>query len=161
MARNGAAYDFDRLEEYYSLPTAKVKQPPELRVVENRRIRERGMLVRATVGFACILTIIAAIIYNNVMLTELTADIEQAQGQYEQLKTEHRRMQVEIEGKLSLRSVEETAVNQLGMAKVEAYQIEYVDLGGEDRVVLAREQQPTLPDKIFEAFESVLEYLGW
>ena len=161
MARNGAAYDFEQLEQHYSLPTAKVKQPPELRVVENRRIRERWMLIRAAVGFACILAIVAAVLYNNVILTELTADIEKAQGQYEQLKTEHRRMQVEIEGKLSLRNVEEIASDQLGMAKMEGYQIEYVDLGGEDQVLLAREQQPTLSDRISEAFESILEYLGW
>lgn len=158
---NAAAFDFDKLEQHYMpQPLPKVKQPPELRVVSTRGERNAGFLLRSAAVFVVALAIVAAILYNNVALTELTAQIEDAQLSLEQLKSENRRMQVELEGRISLRSVEEQAEKVLGMAKAEPYQIEYIDLGEGDCVLLAREVIPSLTERVRQVCASVLEYIG-
>jgi len=162
VAKSNLAYDFDKLEQHYAAPgTAKVKQPPELRVVENRNAGANAVMLRGAAIFVVILGIVCAILYNNMILTELTSQIEDAEAQFEMLKNENRLMQVALEGKTSLRAVQEIAESQLGMAKVEGYQVQYIDLGEGDRVVLARAPQLGLADHIHMAYRSVLEYLGF
>ena len=162
MAKSNLAYDFDKLEQHYSAAGApRVKQPPELRVVENRNVGANAVMLRGAAIFVVVLGIVCAILYNNMILTELTSQIEDAEAQFEVLKNENRLMQVALEGKTSLRAVQETAENELGMAKVESYQVQYIDLGEGDRVVLARAPQLGLADHIHMAYRSVLEYLGF
>lgn len=161
MAQGSAAYDFDRLEQHYATAGApRVKQPPELRVVENRGRRERAAFWKGAATFVLILGVVCAILYNNVQLTELTSQIEKAQSQLEALENDYRLMQVEIESSTSLRTVQEIAETELGMAKAESYQVEYINLGEGDRVVLARAHEPRLNDRIRHAWRSLLEYLG-
>lgn len=161
MAQSNAAYDFERLERHYATTGApRIKQPPELKVVVNRGHRERAAFWKGAATFVLILGVVCAILYNNVQLTELTFQIEQAQSQLESLENDYRMMQVEIESTTSLRTVQEIAENQLGMAKTESYQVEYINLGEGDRVVLARAHEPKLNDRIRHAWHSLLEYLG-
>lgn len=162
MSKTNLAYDFDKLEQHYAAPGApKVKQPPELRVVENRNAGSNAAMLRGAALFVVVLGIVCAILYNNMILTELTSQIEDAEAQFEMLKNDNRVMQVALEGKTSLRAVQEIAEGQLGMAKVESYQVQYIDLGEGDRVVLARAPQLGLADHIHMAYRSVLEYLGF
>ncbi|MDF3005486.1 MAG: hypothetical protein K0S22_1958 [Oscillospiraceae bacterium] len=162
MAKTNLAYDFEKLEQHYAAPgTPKVKQPPELRVVENRNAGFNATMFRGAAIFVLVLGIVCAILYNNMILTELTSKIENTESQFEMLKNENRLMQVQLEGKTSLRTVQEIAENQLGMAKVESYQVQYIDLGEGDRVVLARAPKLGLTDHIHMAYRSVLEYLGF
>lgn len=162
MAKTSLAYDFEKLEHHYATTgVPKVKQPPELKVVESRNSKSNGSMLRGAAIFVMILTIVSSILYNNMILTELTSKIEDTEAQYEQLKNENRLMQVQLEGKTSLRTVQDIAENQLGMAKVESYQVQYIDLGAGDRVVLARAPKLNLTDHIHTAYRSVLEYLGF
>ena len=162
MANSNAAYDLNSLPVGYNQTGAvKVKQPPELKVVVNRRARDRAMMVKLVAVFMIVIAVISAMLYNQMMLTELTSQVEMKQAQFEDLKNEGRRMQVELEGKTSLRAVADIAQYELGMAKAENYQIEYVDLSAGDRVMLAKESEPTLGDKIKEGLLSVWEYLGF
>ncbi|MEG2203704.1 MAG: hypothetical protein RRY21_00940 [Oscillospiraceae bacterium] len=160
MAQTNVAYDLNRPERQSAPPAPRVKQPPELRVVETRRRRDAGFMMRAGVLFVMTLAIICAILSNKVALTELTAEIEETQNQLGQLQNENRRMQVELEGRVSLRTVEEEAASRLGMAKMESYQVEYVDLGAGDQVLMTREPERSMADRITEVWEKALEYLG-
>ena len=161
MAKTNLAYDLEKLEQHYATPGApKVKQPPELKVVGSRKAQSNKGMLRGAALFVMVLAIVCAILYNKMILTELTSQIEDAQSQYELLKNENRLMQVALENKTSLRSIQEIAENELGMAKVESYQVQYIDLGSGDRVVLARASQMGLADYIQMAYRSVLEYLG-
>lgn len=162
MAKTNLAYDFDRLEQHYAAVGApKVKQPPELKVVENRKKNSNPFVLRTVVVFVMVMGILAAILYNNMILTELTSEIERSEAQYEQLKNEYRLMQMELESQTSLRTVEEIAKNELGMSKVEDYQVQYIDLSEGDRVIMARAPKLKLSEKIYRAYCGVLEYMGF
>lgn len=163
MAQTNVAYDYERLarERYSAAP--KVQQPPELRVVESRQARSRAAFRKTAAAFVLVIGIMAAILYNRMILTELTAEVEATQAQYNVLVSEQRRMQVELEGKTSLRAIEESA-KALGMSKAEDYQIEYIDLGRSSGVVVSAEEPgvlDTVAASMSSAVDSILEYIGW
>jgi len=162
MAQMNAAYDFDRAENVYTPSQPHVPQPPELRVVEGRASRGAVLMRRGMVVFAFVLVIFAAILYNRMVLTELTAQVEVARREYEALVGESRRTQVELESKTSLRSIQESA-EALGMAKAEPYQIEYIDLGEGEQVTLTQEEPTWLEsaaETVHKWLDTALEYLG-
>jgi cell division protein FtsL len=157
------AYDFDTTEQNVSSAVPKVKQPPELHVVESRAVRTRAFYRKAIAVFLLVMGLFSATLYNRMILTELTAQVESAQNQYDTLVSENRRMQVELESKVSLRSIEQAA-QALGMSRVESYQIEYVDLGEGDRVVVTQDDAGLFESaaaSVRGLFDRVLEYLGW
>lgn len=163
MPSANAAFDYNRMERAYTPAAPKVAQPPELHVVESRRARSRAAYRRAGAVFVLVMGIVAAMLYNRMVLTELTAQVEQVQTEYDALLNENRRMQVELEGKTSLRSIQEAA-EQLGMSRAENDQIDYVDLGDNSRVTVSGEAPGALESAglfVRGAFDRVLEYLGW
>ena len=161
MASN-LAYDFEALERKYAASdVSKVRQPAQLHVVENRNAHSKESFMRGAVIFIVIAMLVCVNLYNKMLLTELTTEIEAQQEQYQLLQNEHKLMQMQLESKTSLRTVSDIAQNELGMAAVESYQIDYIDLGAGDRVVLAKAPQMDLADYIQKAYYSVLEYLGF
>ncbi len=162
MASTNTAYDYDRAENVYSPARPRVPQPPELRVVEGRTSRSLTLMRRGIAIFAVVLALFAAILYNRMLLTELTAEVESARDRYEALVGDSRRSQVELESKTSLRSIQESA-EAMGMAKAEPYQIEYIDLDEGGQVTLVQEE-PTWLEKAAETvrggFDRMLEKLG-
>ncbi len=162
MAKDNLAYDFDRLERQYAASGAvRAKQPPELRVVENRDAAAKSAMRGFMLALALVAVIFCSILYNRMTLTELTTQIEHTEQQLAALQNENRLMKVELESKISLRTVQDIAENELGMAPAESYQIQYIDLGVGDHVMLAKAPQLKLADYIQKAYHSVLEYLGF
>ena len=137
MASTNTAYDYERAQVYEPVRTS-VAQPPELRVVEGRAVRSRMVFRRAAVFFVFMIAMLAAVLYNRMILTELTTQVANTRSEYESLVSENRRMQVELESKTSLRTIQQSA-EEIGMAKAESYQIEYVDLGQQEQVLLTQE----------------------
>ena len=137
MASTNTAFDYERAQDYEPA-RASVAQPPELHVVEGRAARSRAVFHRAAVFFVFMMAMLAAVLYNRMILTELTTQVESTRSEYDALVSENRRMQVELEGKTSLRAIQQSA-EEIGMAKAESYQIEYVDLGGQEQVLLTQE----------------------
>ncbi len=159
MARTAAAYDLDLLQRQYE-QSQRLRQPPELRVVTNAQPKKIFVSVRAIFVFLALIAFMAAFLYNKMVLTELTAELESVSARNAELQDDYRRMMVEQEGKISLCSVEDIAAGQLGMAKMEDYQVEYIDLGEDSRVLLAREPSKTFSDRILELYDRVLEYMN-
>ena len=157
--QSNVAYDFDRPVRSYDPAPTQLRQPPELKVVESRKNKEREAFGRTALMFLVVLIIFAAMLYNRVVLTELTSEISTLTSQYQSLKDEYQRMQVELEGRLSTRAIEDGA-SAMGMAQIESYQIQYVDLGDESGVVMSRESTETLSDRIISVVRQVKEYLG-
>ena len=155
------AYDFERFERTPYKKAEKVAQPPELKVVKSRQKKEsdNSFAVYLTLMFITALFIISAVIYNNVRLTELTSKYQNIQQEYKTLEEEGNRMRVELEEKVSLRTVEDKATNELKMAKAEEYQIEYVNLGSESKIVKTIKPKESVSTNIGSVWLKVLEYI--
>ena len=156
-ARQSAAYDLSRYEQQLR------PQPPELHVVgrgNSRAAANRALGLRLVCAALAMVSMLAVMLYNNAILTELTEEFNAQSTRYEELKSEGVRLQSELEGKMSLRNVEDYASANMGLSKTEAYQVEYVQLNKGDRVVLA--QSPAdegLWGRVQKGFQAFLEYL--
>lgn len=150
------AYDLSLFE------TKPKKAQPILNVVKEPKYqrRDRMMAVRVVSTVAVIVAIICVMLYSRAQLTELTDRIGTYNTEYQNLVSERTRLNAEIEGKVSLRSVEESA-KLMGLDKMQAYQVEYVvvDEDEEGVVPVASEQQPSFAQKLNLYIQSFLEYI--
>ena len=88
------------------------------------------------IGFALFfLGMFAMLLYNRLRTDELTREIDKADAVLTQAQGENVRLSMALDSMISLEHVEDYAKNNLGMTKVEGYQIEYIDLSGADEVV--------------------------
>lgn len=154
------AYDFARFSASVPEIIPAVKQPPQLRVVKTARPKSFGVSTRVLLCFLVLLGIVAGMLYNNVLLTEMTSEIQQLEQRYQQLQSENRRMTVELESRVPLREVQEKAQNILGMSKIEPYQVRYIDMGGQEGVRMVQIPDPTTPEVVLGMIKPLFSGIG-
>lgn len=150
-----AAYDFELFEE------KKAQTRPVLSVVSNPKYKKRDQMsiVRMISSVLVVVAVICVMLYSRSQLTELTAQISDQKTNYQALVSENTRLRAELESKVSLRGVEDRA-KELGMAKMQAYQVEYVNMEQSDEITLSGvEQEPSAAEKLELYIRSFLEYI--
>ena len=148
MATNtNLAYDLERFEQ----PSGTAANPsPKLTV----KRQEKAVHPAKIVVFAVLaLTMGFIFLYSQVVLTELNGAINEAEQQLNVLEAENVRMQTDLEGKMSLKEIEEKAVGEYGMVKPDGSQVTYVQLERENRVEAA--------EKDLNFFERIVEYVQY
>jgi cell division protein FtsL len=81
-----------------------------------------------------ILAFMAVAIYSRVQLDEINREIKKVEQKIELAESDSIRINNELNSIVSINNVEDYAVNELGMVKVQDYQVVYVDLSAEDYV---------------------------
>jgi cell division protein FtsL len=84
-----------------------------------------------------ILAFMAVAIYSRVQLDEINREIKKVEQKIELAESDSIRINNELNSIVSINNVEDYAVNELGMVKVQDYQVVYVDLSAEDYVAKA------------------------
>lgn len=84
-----------------------------------------------------LLSMLAALLYSRLRVDELTREVNTVTSQLTEAQGENVRLSMKLDSMISLEHVEEYAENTLGMTKVEGYQMEYIDLSGDDKVMLS------------------------
>lgn len=154
MAQYGRynAYDFERFEPktvstQSTAPKIRPKQneKPRIRLVEKPKltaaqVRRQSHLagVKAFKIFsiaAAILLFMALVIYSRVQLDEINRDINAIDNTIKTAKSDTVRLNMALDSEVSIDKVENYALNNLGMVKVQDYQVVYIDLSTEDAVV--------------------------
>ncbi len=79
----------------------------------------------------------AFMIFSRVQLDEINRNIAATEKQIEIVNSKNVELNMELNEMISIEKVEEYAVNNLGMVKVQDYQVVYVDLSDDDRVLMA------------------------
>lgn len=121
------------------------KNKPQIRLVEKPKIsaselraQSHAAGVKAVKIFAisvAILMFMAAVIFSRVQLDEINRDIKAMDTSITNAKSDTVRLNMELDSQISIDKVEDYAINNLGMVKVQDYQVVYVDLSSEDMVV--------------------------
>ena len=152
MANNNIALDldlFDTAKNGYipaEQPHQRRIQRPEL-LKETPRSRKSEILdekhSRASATRACAfalfaLLLIGSLIYCRVILTNLQVRLNAAQKELSATQSEYTSLQMKYSSLLAPDKVEEYARNELGMVKLENYQIRYFDMSGSDGAGLAQ-----------------------
>ena len=110
-------------------------ESPDLRVIKGRNDKSSLGMSFGTIVIALLLIgLIAATLYSNAVINELGNQINKANEEYSQLVSQNKKLTAVLESKVSLKNVENIAKDKLGLAKMEPYQIEYVNLLPEDKI---------------------------
>ena len=75
-----------------------------------------------------------SLLYSRVVITELNEQINSAATRLDVLHAEQVRMQTELDGKMSLKAIEETAIGEYGMVKPDGSQVSYIQVTKESKL---------------------------
>ena len=145
------AYDLSR----YEYQPKKAEQP----VIKAKKVVHTSASVPKTIAVIMIAGVLmCGVLYSKVDATRLQNQITAETKDLELLRSENVRMQSEIEGKTSLKNVEEFAEKVLGLKKLDKSQIEYVQLHTDNEVEIP-ENEGNFFVRIQNKFYGILEYL--
>ncbi len=115
-----------------------------------------------TVFSAVVCVVLAAFVLNGyISLNELTLKTSKAKKQLETIESQNSVLCLAIDRKNSLGNIEELATEQLGMVKLESYQIHTVNLANEDSIeVVSEKDESGFLEGIVASFNILVEYLN-
>ena len=132
MKNTNVAYDFSAFEARpQEQPKAQPQRVPikKVAVNPNTRVVAVGMSpLRIVAILLLIICVAAAMLISRVQLAETINTVNEANDQYKVLQAEGVRLNLQLEGTVSLKNAEDYATKQLGMSKLDNSQIEYVTL---------------------------------
>lgn len=126
MAQTNLAYDLERFEQRTPVP----EQKPQISVRRERSVHPAKILLVSVLALAMGFSLL----YSRVVITELNEEINGATTQLDVLHAEQVRMQTELDGKMSLKAIEEAAIGEYGMVKPDGSQVSYIQVTKESRL---------------------------
>lgn len=147
----------------YDLTTFENREPrPRLRVAHNpkakRKIDFSGLKIVATV--AVIFSLAWGVLYSRAQVTELTSQISSTADDLSEAQSEYDYLNLQLESRTDLETVENYAVTQLGLVKADPSQITYLTLESEDKIVKPESEVKTLLENFSAGFMNLMEYLA-
>lgn len=155
-SRESTAYDLSKFER-------KQEKKPQIRVIKGKKAQRVNRMAMVKIFFAAVIVIgiTSLMIVNRVALTEIGEEINAANEDLQILQSENTRLNVELEEKMSLDNIEEKAVNELGLTKMNNYQVQYLNLTQEDKIELTNPKSSgNIFDTIAGLFDKIKEYLS-
>ncbi len=102
------------------------------------------------------------LLYSHIALNEVSSDLLAAKQELTKLEGEAGNLQVSIDSKNSMGEIERIATEELGMVKIENYQIQTINLLTDDTVEIIKDE-PTNDswwDGVVAEFNILWEYLN-
>lgn len=155
MSKGSLAYDLSKYENAVPKLTSDEKTKIKVRKAKPEAAGSAPKIIVLALAAGLLLGLV---IYGKVENAAIHSEISAETKYVDILRSENVRMQTEIESKSALKSVEEYAVNVLGMQKLDKSQIEYLSLEN-GNVVDIPDNSDNLFVRIKHAFEDFVEYL--
>lgn len=111
-------------------PKLLKEKPVSRQAVQLEEKHTRSAAVRACAFALFALMVIGSLIYCRVILTNLQVELNAAQSELAASQSEYTSLQMKYNSLLAPDKVEEYARNELGMVKLENYQVRYFDMSG-------------------------------
>lgn len=107
-----------------------------------------------------IVGLLSAKLYSDVQLNELTDKASKMKKELETLKSEEIRINVLLEKRTDLREIERKATEELGLKKIEKYQVEYISLPAQDKTEVIAGEENGIINSVVKGFSIILEFLS-
>lgn len=153
--KTSAAYDLSQFARETETET-------KVRVVKTKHSKNRAKKALAVkvVLYLCTLTLLmAGTVYSRMVLTETRNAVNTYTDRLTELESKNAYLNYKLESIVSLKSAEQYAVGELGLVKLDASRIEYVDLQNEN-VIDANKSSVSMSDAFKEMFDSVIDFIG-
>ncbi len=126
----------------------------------NKKTKRKYFSPFTALATVIVVALTAFILYGNISLNELTIENSNKQKELLAVVDANEILRLEIDRKNSLGNIEQIATEQLGMVKLQDYQIHTVNLESDDSVEIVKESdRATIIDGIVASFNILLEYL--
>lgn len=169
-----SSYDKNAARKIVELPPFEEnKQQAEMKLVKRRKkttleakaeMRATALRSFKTLSIAVfLLAMFAALLFSKLKVDEFDRKINNMQTSLSAAQAENVKLNIKLDSMISLEKVEDYAQNTLGMVKIESYQIEYIDLSGEDQVNISGGKQVSKSGDDSggkSKFAKLLEYIG-
>ena len=156
-----------KLTETTTYEDAVSKRRAQLKLVRNRKKRLIWSIVniRSISIFMLVITVMSLIVYNQTCLNEVTGEINAINAMIKKMENENVRLSSTLESTVSLHDIAEQAQRELGLQKLDKYQIEYVSLYQENKIVITEEApkdsfSTKLSLMINGSLQQIKEYIG-
>ena len=102
------------------------------------------------------------LLYSHIALNEVSSELLAAKQELTKLEGEAGNLQVSIDSKNSMGEIERIATEELGMVKIENYQIQTINLLTDDTVEIIKDEpaNDSWWDGVVAEFNILLEYLS-
>lgn len=137
------------------------EQRKALHVASARKKRRRPVTFGRVFCVGVMIALCLAMIFSQMQLTKLTDQISKKELELSDLGSQYVALKTKQEQTLNLNYVENYAQNVLGMVKMDASQIEYVEMSSPD-LVEVNDEGTSVEDAVaglVRSFTAVLEYL--
>lgn len=151
---NNLAYDISVYE-----PTPKKQPQREIEIKKVNNVKSISAVKSLFTAIAA-LCLLCAILYGKVETSKLYNNATELEKQYQILASENSRMQTEIEGKTSYANIEEYALENLGLQKLDSSQKEYIEVQNNSVTKVVENKDKNILIGIKDWFCGVLEYIG-
>lgn len=164
LSNGGAAVDMDSVlwseeDEQNRLPEEAPLPERPVRVKAKTSVSPLSVLLLTAAGFMLIL-----VIFSYVQLYEATSEAGVLSARLAAIEQENQALRSQYEGRIDLEAIEERAIHELGMSQPTTSQNVYLNLAGEDRAVLVRDEKPgfftTLVEACASGVKNLLAYLS-
>lgn len=127
-----------------------------------RKLNIHGIRWSVVLCLALFLAIGGYLLYSHIALNEVSSDLLAAKAELTKLEGETGALQVSIESKNSMDEIERIATEELGMVKIENYQIQTINLLTDDTVEIIKDEPTNNSwwDGVVAEFNIILEYLS-
>ncbi len=122
-----------------------------------KKLKNRRVSVIMMAAVLLLVGLVCYQIYCNAQHNELTTQVNNLKGEYEDLVNEQIQLNVQIDAMADLNNIEVIAA-EMGMSKIQSHQIEYVNLGSEDHAEIIAANDGF--GGLFRNFSMIWEYLG-
>ncbi|MGI5959312.1 MAG: FtsL-like putative cell division protein [Massiliimalia sp.] len=144
----------------YQANTAPRQQPvnqPSIGQVAKTAALPKRQIVKVAICMLYVVGLCILLIVAKVQLTNANHKLQDAKATYVEVQSEQTRLNTELSGLVSLKSVEERA-KELGLSEVKQSQIDYVVVSHDNKVEVADEEN-SLGDKLTNWYYQIKEYI--
>lgn len=126
-----------------------------------KKVNKTRISFKAVLSGVMVMALAIGLVFNYLSLNEVSAKLNKATGEYEQLVSREQSLNYEIGQKVNFKNIEQLATDRLGMVKLESYQIQHVDLVEADNMSVygTKEDNTGLMNNIIASFSILVEYL--
>ena len=162
--RESVAYERAEMPDFSRFDTRR----RQLHVVENKPVKKLAKAAKArlvtplrAVAAVIMAALCLAMVYSNMQLTELTSEISAREATLAEMKSTTVSLTTKREEMYSTSYIEDYAQNVLGMVKLDAGQMEYVELSNPEKIEVTGTGASVsgAVGSLVRGFTAVLEYL--
>jgi len=145
-----------RQEEYFWEEEVVAQQPTKTKV--KVKTKQKTKLRTKVILGATIFTVALSIVYRYAMVNKLNTEVIALKNDLEEINMLNAQLKLNAEKNINYEEIEKYAIQNLGMQKAQAYQVEYINIDKEDIVnnTVTNENK----NKLKEVILSIVEFFN-